>query len=218
MTGKQAAMAKDLGFENLAAAEEAKRFVGLPEEERKEFWERHASTKSPPPHFDPPRNPERRRDRAKQEARRAPGRESERRERSIVVREATLKEEARVKLRAMYEEHAHVSLCQVTGCEDRSFKLRDGTWYFEAVRFLGLDKMIADDYVALCPRHAAMFQHANESKNELRRVFSTKNASGDGLQPMTVPVVLGGERVEVFLRAEHVIDLGAALEVEESEI
>ena len=206
-------MAKDLGFENLEAAEEAKRFAGLPEEKRKEFWERLESRKRLPPHFDPPRNPERRRDRAKQEAKRAPSRKSERRERSIVVGEAALKEEARTKLRAIYEEHAHVSLCQVTGCEDKSFKLRDGTWYFEAVRFLGLDKMIADDYVALCPRHAAMYMNANESDG-LKQQFAQTRAVGNHGEGITIPVVLAGETWDILLAPKHAIDVGAALTVD----
>ncbi len=43
----------------------------------------------------------------------------------------------------------------------------DGAWYFGAIRFLGLDKMIADDYVALCPRRAPMYLKAKTPSAEL---------------------------------------------------
>ena len=209
---ERAAMAKDLGFENLEAAEEGKWFAELPEGERKQLREWYSSRKRPPPHFDPPRNPERRRNRAKQEARTAASRKSERRERSVVVDEPALKDEARTKLRAIYEEHAHVSLCQVVGCVDRSFKL-NGAWYFEAVRFLSLEKMVSDDYVALCPRHAAMYLYANEPDG-LKQRFTQTCAEGDPNEGMTIPVVLAGEQVDILLAPEHALDLGAALEVD----
>lgn len=212
IASKQAAMAKDLGFENLEAAEEGRWFAKLPDEERQAIRERHESRNRAPPRFDPPKNARLRQDRAKEQAKDAPSRRSEPRERSTVVGEATLKEEARAKLRANYEEYAHVSLCQVVGCEDRSFKL-NGAWYFEAVRFLGLDKMIADDYVALCPRHAAMYMSAKQSDGLKRRVtdICTDGTHAGG---MKVPLVLAGEKVDIFLVPKHAIDLGAALEVD----
>ena len=142
LAGERATMAKDLGFEDMEAVEEGKWFARLPQEKRKAIRERHESRNRLPSRFDPPKNAELRRDRAREQAKEAPGRKNEPRERSTVVGEPALKEEARTKLRANYEEYAHVSLCQVIGCEDRSFKL-NGTWYFEAVRFLGLDKMVA---------------------------------------------------------------------------
>ena len=210
---RERAMAKDLGFSSLEAAKAGRWFAKLPQEERKAIKEWHESRNRPSPRFDPPRNPGRRRDRAKQEAKEAPSRKSEPRERSIVVGEPALKEEARTKLLEIYEEHAHVSLCQVTGCEDRSFKLRGGTWYFEAVRFLGLQKMIADDYVALCPRHAAMYMHANESDGLKQQFAQTRVVANHG-EGITIPVVLAGETVRILLAPKHAIDLGAALSVD----
>lgn len=120
------------------------------------------------------------------------------------------------KLRAWYEEFARSSLCQVSECKGRSFRLRDGNWYFEAVRFLRLGRMIAADYVALCPRHAAMFQHANESRNDLKRTFEEICASGNGAGEVKIPLVLAGKTAEILLAPNHVIDLKAALDVERS--
>ena len=207
----QEASARVVGFPNLKAAEEGRRFAALPEEQKKEFWGRLESKNRRLRDFDNPPNPERRRKRAEEEARLAPDRRTELRHRSVLEGGDRLREEARTMLRACYETHAHQSLCQVSGCEDRSFKLESGTWYFEAVRFLGLEKMYAADHLALCPRHAAMFQHVIKSKNGLKQEFAARCASGnDGT--LKIPVVLAGENVEILLHPNHVIDLEAALE------
>ena len=211
----QETRARELGFENWKAAEEGRRFAELPEEKKKKFWERVESKKRRLPDFDKPSNPERRRALAKEEARRARDRRSEIRDRSVLEGGDGLREEARTMLLAYYEMHAHQSLCQVSDCEERSFKLKDDTWYFEAVRFLDLEKMHAADHLALCPRHAAMFQHMNESKKVLKQEFTTRCASGNN-GTLTIPVMLAGESIEVFLHPNHVIDLEAALEVETS--
>ena len=207
----QEASAIAVGFPNLKAAEEGRRFAALPEEQKKEFWGRRESKNRRLRDFDTPPNPERRRKRAEEEARLAPDRRKELRHRSVLEGGDRLREEARTMLQACYETHAHQSLCQVSGCEDRSFKLESGTWYFEAVRFLGLEKMYAADHLALCPRHAAMFQHVIKSKNGLKQEFAARCASGnDGT--LKIPVVLAGENVEILLHPNHVIDLEAALE------
>lgn len=208
-------MAKALGFRDLDAAERAKRFADLPEEDQEEFWA-WREAKNQTPEFPEPRNPARRSKKARQEAREAPARGTERRQRSVAAGEDELKAEARTKLRAWYEEFARSSLCQVSDCKGRSFRLRDGNWYFEAVRFLRLSRMIAADYVALCPRHAAMFQHANESRNDLKRTFEEICTSGNGAGEVKIPLVLAGQTVEILLAPNHVIDLKAALDVERS--
>lgn len=209
----QEAGAKELGFENLEAAEDGRWFARLSEGAKKEIRQRHESERRPPPEFREPRNPERRRKKAKELAKGAPRRMTEHRQRSTVEGEAKLKEDARTKLRAKYEDHAHVSLCQVVGCQDRSFKLKEGMWYFEAVRFLRLSRMIADDYVALCPRHAAMYQHAKEPDG-LKQEFAQKCSVENHGKGMRIPVVLAGENIDVLLAPEHVIDLEAALEMD----
>ncbi len=206
------AKAKDLGFVSWDEAEEAKWFARLSEGERNEVREWHASKHRPPTGFDRRRNPERRRQRALEEARETPDRKMVVRERRTLEDGDGLRKEARTILRAHYEGHAHVSLCQVSGCRDKSFKLEEDTWYFEAVRFLGLEKMCAADHLALCPRHAAMYQHANESKSGLKREFASSCASEHGGGVMRIPVTLAGTKVEVFLAPKHVIDLDAALE------
>ena len=208
------AKAKELGFESLDAVDDVKWLAKLPESERRKLRERYESRHRPRREFDELKNPERRRAMAVAEAREARSRKTVRKKRALVEGEAKLKEEARAALRANYEEHAHISVCQVIGCQDRSFKLTEGAWYFEAVRFLGLDKMVAADYLALCPRHAAMFQHANESKDGLNGEFAARFASGNGIEALEIPVVLAGEDVEVLLAPKHVLALAAALEVD----
>ena len=212
-------MAKALGFRDLDAAKSAQRFAACSEEDQAEFWARREA-RNRPSEFPEPRNPARRREKARQEAREAPARGTELRQRSVATGDDKLKEEARTKLRAWYEEHARSSLCQVSDCTDRSFRLPDDDWYFEAVRFLRLSRMIAADYVALCPRHAAMFQHANEPRNDLKRTFeeaiSASAASGNGAGALKIPIVLAGKPVAILLAPNHVIDLKAALDIERS--
>ena len=59
-------------------------------------------------------------------------------------------------------------ICQV--CKNQKplpFRLADGSYYFEAVEFLpksALKKLHYQNYLALCPNHAAMYQHANGSR------------------------------------------------------
>lgn len=101
----------------------------------------------------------------------------------------------------------------LVGCEDRSFKL-NGKWYFEAVRFLGLDKMITDDYVALCPRHAAMCMKANESDGFRQEVAQAFGTDGEA-RTVTIPVVLAGEKLQIRLGPRHAIDLKAAVGVDD---
>ncbi len=209
--GVQEARARELGFENLKAAEEGRWFAELSKEMKEEFRERVASRNRRPPEFDRSPNPERRRTMAKREAEMAPDRRTELRERSIFEGGDRLREEAHTRLLAYYETYAHHNLCQVNGCEDRSFKLENGTWYFDAVRFLGLEKMHAADHLALCPRHAAMFRHVNKSKNGLKREFVVRCAAGNN-GTLKIPVVLAEEKVEILLAPNHVIDLEAALE------
>jgi hypothetical protein len=63
-------------------------------------------------------------------------------------------------------------ICQV--CKTPlPFKLDDGSDYFEKVEFLtDLQKRHYQNYLALCPNHAAMFQHANGSAEMIRELFS----------------------------------------------
>ena len=98
------------------------------------------------------------------------------------------------------------------GCEDRSFKVNE-TWYFEAVRFLGLDKMVADDYLALCPRHAARYMKANESEGT-KEEFTQAYAAGNDMEAITIQVAAAGERLDILLAPNHAIDLMAAVEVD----
>ena len=206
----KAHVAEGFGF---ASLEEAEFFAGLPEDVKREFRERYESRNRPQPDTDRLRNPKRRRELAVAKAREAPDRETEQRQRTVLVGGDKLKEEARAMLRARYEQYADSSLCQVSGCLDRSFKLND-IWYFEAIPFLGLDRMIADDFVALCPRHAAMYLNAKESDG-LKQQFARACAAGRHEERITIPVVLAGENVGIFLAPEHAIDLHAALNVDD---
>ena len=63
-------------------------------------------------------------------------------------------------------------ICQV--CQERlPFKLDDGSYYFEKVEFLPeLQNRHYQNYLALCPNHAAMYQHANGSTRSDEEICS----------------------------------------------
>ena len=61
------------------------------------------------------------------------------------------------------------------------FKLDDGTDYFEKVEFLPeLKKRHYQNYLALCPNHAAMFKEANGSSKVMEGLFA--KLSGNELE------------------------------------
>ena len=64
-----------------------------------------------------------------------------------------------------------VMICQV--CKKAlPFKLADGRYFFEAVEFLPeLMKHHYQNYLVLCPNHAAMYQYANEAAELMKDLF-----------------------------------------------
>lgn len=92
--------------------------------------------------------------------------------------------------------------------EAPSFKLDDGTEFFETVEFLpALRKRHFQNYLALCPNHSAMYRHANGSKEIIRE--AVKNLDGNDLE-----VILAQQEMTIYLSAIHVIDIKAVLAAE----
>ncbi len=56
------------------------------------------------------------------------------------------------------------------------------------------------NYLALCPNHAAMFQHANGSAELMRKMFV--DLTGNKLE-----VVLAQEDAEIYFTTTHIADL-----------
>ena len=126
------------------------------------FRAKHESTFEPPDHK--PHDPERRARKVREDAENAPERITETRERSQSINLAPIKEQARRYLRDEYTNHDGIMFCQV--CWDElPFKLDDGSYYFEAVEFLPeLKRLYYQNYLALCPNHAAMYEYTVDSK------------------------------------------------------
>lgn len=92
------------------------------------------------------------------------------------------------------------------------FKLSDGNYYFEAVEFLpGLKKRHYQNYLTLCPNHAAMFKYANGTTEEMKEFFL-------GMEANELDVVLAEGNATVYFTRTHIIDLNALIKMDDSGI
>lgn len=191
--------ARELGFSDLSALERAKRFASLPPEEQERFltdWERNAAHELP---YHSPANPERRASRVGEMAAEAPERRTEERTRSVSVGREDVKAEAGQYLLQQYVTDDEL-VCQVCK-KPMPFKLDDGSAYFERVEFLsGLKKRHLQNYLALCPNHAAMFRHANSTKDFMLEMFL--ELGGNELE-----VILAQENATIYFTKTHIADL-----------
>lgn len=155
------------------------------------------------------RNPERRAARVAQQGSMAPDRITEVRERSITVSRDVVKQEAEQYLRHQYTNPDGIMFCQI--CQKPlPFQLDDGAYYVEKVEFLtDLKKLHYQNYLALCPNHGAMFQHANGSRTFMRNLF--KRMQGTELE-----IILTKRPVTIYFTKEHILDLMAVLDSEEA--
>jgi hypothetical protein len=152
-------VAKELGFKDNETLERAKRFVALPLEEQEQILADRGrrAARELPDHE--PANSARRVERVGYQAADAPERRTEERTRSVSIGLDAVKEEAEQYLRQQYTTDGEM-ICQVCKAP-LPFKLDDGSDYFEKVEFLrDLKKHHYQNYLALCPNHAAMFQYA----------------------------------------------------------
>jgi hypothetical protein len=201
------AAAKSLGFADAAAAERAKRFNDLPLSDQEQILnelESRGKTAVPDREL---ANPERRAQHVRDQASKAPDRESETRERSVSLGRDEVKVQADTYLRERYRNSDGDVTCQV--CKRAlPFKLEDGSDYFETVLFLPkLKKHHPQNYLALCPNHSAMFRFVNGSKETLQAEFQC--ISGNEL-----PVLLAEREFTIYFSKTHIIDLKAVLEAE----
>lgn len=210
-TRKQAAAA-ELGFEDPDDLELLSELSQLSEEERHEMREeirrRKKITELPE---NEPGNPERRDARVREMAKDAQERETEKRTRSVSVGQSAVKMEARQYLQHQYTGDDGL-FCQV--CEEpMPFALDDGTPYFEAVEFLPEEevrKRHHQNYLALCPNHAAMFRHANGSKDIMKEMFLE-------LSDRRLEVVLAQSDETIYFTGTHIADLKSALGAEKDD-
>ena len=202
-------IATELGFRDEAALADGMRFAELAPDTRQRILADHAEPVELPIHE--PGNPDRRAEAVRKEARKAPERTSEKRERSVSVNRNPIKrEKTDPYLRDLYTNADGATICQA--CRDRlPFKLADGTYYFEAVEFLlDLERHHHQNYLALCPNHAAMFMHANASKDEMTDRFLALDGS-------ELELTLADQLVTVYFTDTHVADLRVVLEVDDQD-
>ena len=199
-------IATELGFPDEAALADGMRFAALAPDTRQRILAEHVEPVDLPTRE--PGNRDRRAEAVREEAREAPERTSEKRERSVSVNRDPIKREKTYPyLQDLYTNADGVTICQA--CRDRlPFKLADGNYYFEAVEFLpDLERHHHQNYLVLCPNHAAMFMHANGSKDELKDRFLTLNSS-------ELELTLADQPVNVYFTDTHIEDLRIVIEVD----
>ncbi len=201
--------ARELGFSDSSTLERAKRFASLPSEEQERVladWDRSAALELPD---HSPVHAGRRVSRVGELAAEAPERRSEERTRSVQVASEEVKAEAAQYLQQQYVVDDNI-ICQVCR-RAMPFKLDDGSAYFEKVEFLlGLNKRHFQNYLALCPNHAAMFRYANSSKHLMMDLFVEMTAN-------ELDIVLAQNDANIYFTQTHILDLKTVIEVDAQE-
>ena len=91
------------------------------------------------------------------------------------------------------------------------FKLADGSYYFVMVEFLPeLQNRHYQNYLALCPNHAAMYQYANGSSDRMEEMFMTM----DGKE---LEVILAQQNATIYFTGIHAADLRAVIAADQGE-
>ncbi|MHB8832572.1 MAG: hypothetical protein ACYC9V_05265 [Desulfobacteria bacterium] len=178
-----------------------------PPEEQERFLAEQYRKESPelPEHVSA--NPERRAGRVAAEAVDAQDRRTEERIRSVSIGRETVKQEAAQYLLEQYTNGDDEMICQVCKAP-LPFKLDDGSNYFEKVEFLSdLKKRHYQNYLALCPNHAAMYQHANGSLELIREMFV--EVTGNEIE-----VVLAQKNAAIYFTKTHIADLKSVIAVD----
>ena len=194
--------AKALGFDD---AETARKVAEIPADELNRFhaeWEHRKNFQLPE---NEPKNPERRALKVSVQAADAPGKVSEHRTRSVSVGIGAVKQEAEQYLRQQYTNPDGDMICQICS-EPLPFRLPDGRYYVEKVElFDDAEKRHFQNYLALCPNHAAMFQYALGSGDVIREMFLVCD---DG----NLEIILAGKDASIYFTMTHLADLKAIME------
>jgi hypothetical protein len=203
------AAAQSLGFADAAAAERARRFNDFPEAEQEKILAALDTRNRAAVPDRPLANPAGRAKNIREEALKAPDKESVIRERAVSVGREEVKEQADAFLRNHYRNADGEVTCQI--CKGPlPFKLEDGREYFEVVEFLPeLRKRHPQNYIALCPNHSAMYKLVNGSKDTMREEFQA-------IEGNELSVVLAEKDMTIYFSKTHIIELHAVLEAEES--
>ena len=198
-------MAATLGFKDDAAFDDAKKFAEIDPEERKRFFEERDRQTSFALPENEPKNPDRRALKVSAQAADAPGKFSEKRTRSVSVGIGAVKQEAEQYLRQQYTNTDGEMICQICS-QPLPFRLPDGRHYVEKVEFFDdAEKRHFQNYLALCPNHAAMYQYALGSGDVIREMFLVCD---DG----NLEIILAGKDASIYFTMTHLADLKAIME------
>lgn len=202
-----ATAAKELGFEDNDSLEQAKRFASLPSDERQRFWTEFEQRQNREFPSHEPHNPDRRSSRVGEHAGDAPQRRVEERSRRVSIGLEAVKNEAEQYLRQQYTDDDGVMFCQICK-KPMPFKLGNGVFYFEKVEFLrDLKLRHYQNYLALCPNHAAMFQFANGSDELLVEMFGS-------VETDEMEIILAERDMTVRFTKTHIADLKTIMEID----
>lgn len=205
------AAAKSLGFPDAAAADRARRFNELPEDEQEailtELENRRDMGAVPDRTL---ANPGRRAQNIREQASDAINKEAEIRQRSVSIGRENVKEQATSFLQEHYRNANGDMTCQICKAP-LPFNLDDGEGYFETVEFLPeLRKRHPQNYLALCPNHSAMFRLVNQSRDTIREEFTA-------IEGNELPVMLAEKDLTIYFSKTHIVDLKAVLDAEAEE-
>jgi hypothetical protein len=202
--------AKDNGFDSpeemdewTKLAREAKAEGKTPDEFRKQLSSSKKQTEQP---NEPVSNPERRSKKVLENSADAPDKQSVQHERAIQVGISEIKAEAKAYLRAKYQNTEHELICQC--CHDEMpFKVNN-VHYFEAVQCVKKqNKSHFQNYLALCPTCAAMYQYARETDDEKIRTGLIENPAPNDSPAIEIHVTLAGKNYRLRFVGTHWFDL-----------
>ncbi len=201
------AAAKNLWFSDAETLERAQEFAKLSRSEQERLLADSANKRRSELPDNQPSNPERRANRVAQLAANAPMRQTESRTRSVSVGLDDVKQRSGEYLTEQYTIDSEM-ICQV--CKSRlPFRLEDGNFYFERVEFLpDLKRHHYQNYLALCPNHSAMYQHANGSSDEIMETFAQ-------LESNELDVILAQEHATIYFTKTHIADLRTVIRIDE---
>jgi hypothetical protein len=199
--------AKELGFGDARTFERAKAFAALPMADQEAILAEVERKKKRTFPTHEPQNSDRRAERVGEMAKAAPERITEQRTRSVAVGREAVKSDTEQYLREQYTNHDGELFCQVCKAP-MPFKLDDGSYYFEKVEFLGvLKRRHYQNYLALCPNHAAMFIEANGSEGLMKDILVS-------LKSGELPVVLAQKEMTIKFTTTHLSDLRKVIEID----
>lgn len=204
---KKKEFAAELGFEDDEALNDAKWFAQLDHEARRQLMSEYRSRTECELPEKSPANPERRAEKIEYLAYDAPEDEKEIRSRSVSIVTPSVKKEIRPYLTDQYTNADGIMICQI--CQQAlPFSIPKSGPFFETVELVPeTQRMHFQNYVALCPNHAAMFKYVNESRDAIREIVGTTGSS-------TVAIVLDGKPFELYFTNTHLADLRSVLATE----